>query len=99
MLRDTHPAVFAEISAVEPAAVDRDTLTTGSGRTVLWSCGTCGHQWRGRVVDRTKAGGRGCSQCRRTASQGALQTPPPGASLQDRFPEIAAELTAINGHP
>ncbi|WP_373559065.1 zinc-ribbon domain-containing protein [Streptomyces sp. Ag82_O1-15] len=99
MLRDTHPAVFAEISVVEPASVDRDALTTSSGRTVLWTCGTCGHQWRGRVVDRTKAGGRGCSQCRRTASQGAWQTPPPGASLQERSPEIAAELTAVDGHP
>ncbi|WP_425574983.1 zinc-ribbon domain-containing protein [Streptomyces durmitorensis] len=78
MLCETHPAVFAEIRAVEPASVDRGSLSPGSGCTVLWECNLCGHRRRGRVVDRTKAGGRGCSTCRRVASQEVWKKQPAG---------------------
>ncbi|MGW0554396.1 zinc-ribbon domain-containing protein [Streptomyces sp. NPDC002926] len=97
MLRDTHPSFFGEICAVEPASVDPDSLSTGSGRVVLWQCRDCNHRWRTRVVDRTKGGGHGCPCCSKASRHQTWRTPPSGMSLNDLFPDVAYELITVNG--
>ncbi|WP_157872287.1 zinc-ribbon domain-containing protein [Streptomyces silaceus] len=99
MLRETHPLVFSEISAVEPASVDPDSLTTGSGRFILWKCRECNQQWRARVVDRTKGGGHGCPHCSVVSRRNAWRIPPAGMSLDDLFPDVASELVEVTGQP
>lgn len=99
LLQVTHPKVFAEICSIEPETVNPSELTTGSGRTVLWRCSSCAHEWRTRVVDRTKGGGHGCPYCSKNSVRNIWQKPSSGMSLIERFSDIAAELIEVEGQP
>lgn len=89
LLIDTHPELALE--AVQVASgVPLPTLGTHSNQTVRWRCSTCGHLWEAKVAARTKGGGCPvCAQAKRARSRAQA---PPGASLQDCYPTIAAEF-------
>ena len=38
-----------------------EQVKSGSGKKVWWICSKCSHEWKSRVVDRSK--GRGCPKC------------------------------------
>lgn len=99
LLRDTHPNFFKEICSVEPESVTPESLSTGSGRIVLWKCEKCKNEWRGRVVDRTKRGGRGCPKCLKSRAFKDSWIPSPGNSLGDLHPHIATELIVVEELP
>lgn len=80
-LATTHPSIAAELKDVRTAS----EMTPGSNYTAQWACATCGHQWKARVVDRTRSG-HGCPACSGRVSR-------PGVTdLATTHPELAAEL-------
>ena len=38
-------------------------MTRASNQKVRWHCRDCGHEWRARVIDRTRKHPRGCPAC------------------------------------
>lgn len=65
LLRDSHPAIYAQIDAARNPELDLDTLSAGSGRDVVWTCPRGpDHVWPAKPSGRTKAAsGQGCPFC------------------------------------
>nr|WP_158299763.1 zinc-ribbon domain-containing protein [Glycomyces paridis] len=81
---------------------DWDTNTNGTGpeaygsgsqERVWWRCHSCGHQWKAAVAGRANGSGPGCATCKQ-AKRKQPKPPPPGQSLADKYPVIAAEVAA-----
>jgi protein-arginine kinase activator protein McsA len=80
----THP----ELASQMVAPFDPSDYTHGSKVKVRWR-GPVGHEWEATIANRVK--GSGCPVCSRGAGAKARQTPEPGASLADRYPDAAAD--------
>src|SRR5690606_20129110 len=64
-----------------------------SRQVAWWRCSACGYEWKTRVGSRTgRDAGSGCPECARRSRH----APPPGASLLDTHPHIAAEWDPLN---
>jgi len=89
-ITETHPDVAAEWDH-ERNETGPTGITRGARLRAWWRCSVqgCGHRWQTSVSDRTR--GRGCPECRR------YRKPPPGRSLADEHPEIAAQWDDENG--
>lgn len=85
----THPELARQM--VEP--FDPTAYTHGSKAIVRWR-GPAGHEWDATVSNRVK--GSGCPVCSRGAGARARRTPPPGGSLADLYPDVAAEAHGWN---
>lgn len=66
-----------------------DVMPT-SGAEVWWRCSTCQFEWRTRVVARGRKG-HGCRRCAKTRRTGVPETPAPGKSFGDIYPDVAKE--------
>ena len=97
-LRDLHPAVAATFrgcpSAPRATAAD---LRPASNRMCRWRCQDCGAEYDMSVAARTR--GRGCPDCARRAAGAKRRLPPPGGSLADVHPLLAAELVDCPTRP
>lgn len=81
-----------DANAAPPSAVHRLSATP-----ILWRCSHCGKQWSATPKARARSNGPGCRSCK-LAARHLANTPLPGESLQDQYPEIAAEYAVdLNG--
>lgn len=71
------------LEAMRPGAVDR----------CRWRCARCSHQWEATVVNRVTKGS-GCPWCGAIRASTSRRVPPPGRSLAELFPEVAAQFQA-----
>lgn len=85
----THPELAQQM--VKP--FDPNQYTHGSKAVVRWR-GPAGHEWDATVSNRVK--GSGCPVCSRVAAARARQAPPPGGSLVELYPHVAAEAHGWN---
>ena len=86
-----YPGLIEELHPVRNPGLDPNQLGARSSLKVWWRCGTCGHEWKATVANRTSAG-TGCPVCglaRRARTQSKVD---PGRSLAVRYPDIAAQL-------
>lgn len=92
-LADQFPAVAAQWHPKKNGKLLPSDLTPGSSALVWWICPViAGHEWRAPPKKRTaKRAPRGCPKCALVRRGIKRSTPKPGESLQDKFPEIAAE--------
>lgn len=67
-----------------------DQVSAGSTSFCWWLCVDCGHEWQGRAGHMRD--GHGCQPCGVVRAAKSRATPKPGASLVERFPDIAREL-------
>ncbi|MFE9029000.1 zinc-ribbon domain-containing protein [Streptomyces iakyrus] len=72
----------------EPGRSPNDLLPK-SNKRCRWSCAMCGYEWLAQIATRTA--GYGCPQCGRSRTAQARASAPPGGSLADLFPQLAAE--------
>lgn len=101
---DLFPKVSEEWHPTLNGDLKPTQLKPGSSRRVWWLCSE-GHEWSVRPVDRRR--GERCPECSKRLSAIKRATPPPGQSLADQFPEIAADwhpsknlsITAANVNP
>lgn len=89
LLRDSHPEVYLEAVRVE-SEMPLSMLGTHSNRVVLWRCSSCHHEWEARVAARARGGG--CPQCAASRRARSRAQAPPGESLRDLYPAVAAEF-------
>lgn len=89
-LRETHPAAFAEALTVLETDLELSDLGTNSNRSVLWSCSACAHEWTTSAAARARGGG--CPECAKAKRARTRAQAPPGKSLLDVKPEVAAEF-------
>ncbi|WP_198406928.1 Helicase associated domain protein [Nocardia terpenica] len=81
---DVAPHLIDEWDATANPGLSPHDVPANSQRSVGWIC-RHGHRWRTRPGTRIK-GGSGCHRC--------THLPPPGRSLADLHPDIAAQLAA-----
>lgn len=80
-LATTHPSIAAEWNDSRPVS----EVTPGSNYKAQWTCIACGHQWKARVVDRTR-NGHGCPACAGRVSRPGI------TDLATTHSALAAEL-------
>ena len=81
-LATTHPELAAEL--VDPSLTTQ--VHSGTHKTLAWTCGREGHQWKASVVSRSRLNA-GCPFC-------SGRRPVPGVNdLATTHPELAAELS------
>jgi predicted nucleic acid-binding Zn-ribbon protein len=90
LLHETHPAVFAEALSIWESDLELRELGTYSNRKMLWRCSTCGHEWTASAAARARGGG--CPECARAKRARTRAQAPPGRSLLDVKPKVAAEF-------
>lgn len=59
-LAETNPELLKEWD-YEDNTIDPRMISAGSGKKVIWKCGTCGHKWKASIDHRVN--GRGCPVC------------------------------------
>ena len=84
------PDLAAELHPSRNGALDPLTVGISSGRTLWWSCGTCGHEWEAIVSNR--ANGTGCPTCWSRRRGATFSVVSPERSLAQRAPQVAQEL-------
>jgi hypothetical protein len=57
----------------------------------LWRCSNCDNEWEARLYSRTR-NGTGCQPCGRESAKQKMRTVKTNGSLQEKFPEIAAQF-------
>jgi predicted metal-binding protein len=92
-LADQFPDVSTQWHPTKNGKLLPSDLTPDSSILVWWICPVvAGHEWRAPPKKRTaKRAPRGCPKCVLVRRGIKHSTPKPGESLQDKFPEIAAE--------
>jgi predicted nucleic acid-binding Zn-ribbon protein len=90
LLQATHPAVFKEALSISESDLEIRQLGTHSNRKVLWHCSACGHEWTATAAARARGGG--CPECAKVTRARARAQAPPGSSLLDVKPIVAAEF-------
>ncbi|MFI6797615.1 zinc-ribbon domain-containing protein [Streptosporangium canum] len=75
-------------------------LLPNSNKSCIWRCPKpdCRYEWSAQPRGRTSENS-GCPKCARKRTVEARIRPKPGQSLQDLFPQIAAELVEAIGRP
>ncbi|MFF3826216.1 zinc-ribbon domain-containing protein [Streptomyces griseus] len=100
-LADVNPFLASQLVEVigHPGWTARDLLPN-SNKPCRWRCPDleCRHEWPA-PPSRRSGQGSGCPECGRRRTAASRSRPQPGQSLQDRFPEIAAELVEVRGKP
>jgi len=94
-----NPEVAQELVEVlgRPHRTARNTAP-GSNLYARWRCASCTHEWVTTVASRALSG-HGCPSCARGRTVAARLTPKPGQSLEDQFPQVAAEFVENLTHP
>jgi Probable Zinc-ribbon domain len=90
------------IENVTRPGVAATMIALGSADRCRWRCATCGREWVSQVrarsgrtrTSRSRPNGTGCPQCLRAwrSTNGHQLVPPPGRSLADLAPVVAAEF-------
>jgi hypothetical protein len=101
---DHHPDASAQWHPTRNDGLKPTEVKPASNRKVWWRCQE-GHEWFVAPCDRLH--GEQCPECSKRRGAITRSTPKPGASLEDRHPDIAAEwhptknapLTAANVNP
>lgn len=93
-LLDLHPKIATMI--VPDSAIDNgltaDCVRPKTKQKFHWKCSTCSHEWIGSPSAIINSSANGCIKCG-VQSRGILRAQPKaGGSLQDRYPELAAQL-------
>jgi len=86
-----HPDLVGELNPQRNPGIDPVRVGARSGLKLWWRCGSCGHQWKAAVANRTKEG-TGCPVCglkRRARTQSEVD---PARSLAVKHPELVGEL-------
>lgn len=85
------PEVAAEWHPSKNGSLTPDAFILHSNKKVWW-LGKCGHEWEAVINSRVR-GGYGCPKCgyKKAAETKVKKTITQKGSLQDRYPEIAAE--------
>ncbi|MGY5135575.1 zinc-ribbon domain-containing protein [Streptomyces nigrescens] len=100
-LAEVNPALAEQLMEVlgHPGWTARDLLPN-SNKSCRWRCPNpeCWHEWPASPGQRSGQGS-GCPECGRLRTATARARPKSGQSLQDRFPEVAAELVEVIGRP
>lgn len=88
---DVHPELLDEWDYERNLAQGRtpETTTPRSAFFAAWICRQCGHRWTTSPRARSKGGG--CKACWDKRRGATMQKPPPGGSLADISPVIAAD--------
>lgn len=100
-LAEVNPALADQlVKVVDHPGWTAWDLLPNSNKSCIWRCPNpdCRHEWPAPPGRRTGQGS-GCSKCGRKRTAAARVRPKPGQSLQDLFPQVAAELADIVDHP
>ncbi|MFC1415039.1 zinc-ribbon domain-containing protein [Streptacidiphilus cavernicola] len=92
---DLAPQLLEQLAREAIEVVGRPNLIPAqlkphSNLPVRWQCVGCGHEWNATAASRTA--GRGCPECAWEKRATSRATAPPGESLAELFPAIAAEF-------
>ena len=55
-LASNYPNVSAEWNLAKTGELKPESVTSGSNKTVWWTCSVCGYEWQARVADRALRG-------------------------------------------
>ncbi|XWO28391.1 hypothetical protein C5142_08770 [Rhodococcus sp. BGS-1C] len=90
-LADVYPEQAREW---HPTRNDRvpQQVTPRSNRRVWWLCDECGEEFQSTVANRTSNASQGCRACATQRRRAQATFAGPGASLLERFPDLAAQL-------
>ncbi|MFI9843983.1 zinc-ribbon domain-containing protein [Nonomuraea sp. NPDC051941] len=100
-LAEVNPELAAQlVEVVDHPGWTAPDLLPNSNKPCIWRCPDpdCRYEWTAPPGRRTNQGS-GCSECARKRTAAARVRPKPGQSLQDLFPQIAAELVEVIGQP
>ena len=90
-LADLYPELAKEWHPTRNGSLSPDAVMPGSSTfSVWWLCPDCSHEWEATPNSRSRAG-TGCSPCSYRKRMARRDTPRPGQSLADRFPELLLE--------
>ncbi|WP_158578687.1 zinc-ribbon domain-containing protein [Spongiactinospora rosea] len=100
-LAEVNPELAAQlVEVVDHPGWTAWDLLPNSNKPCIWRCpnADCRHEWPAPPGRRTNQGS-GCSECGRKRTAAARVRPKPGRSLQDLFPQLAADLAEVIGRP
>lgn len=87
---DLHPDLLTEWNADRNGDLDPFRLKPAASVKAWWTCRDCGHEWQTTIGLRTTAG-TGCSPCSYKQRGVKRQTPDPGQSVAELFPDVVKE--------
>ena len=90
-----YPNIAREWCVDKNGGLKPDQVTVGSGVQVWWRCEECGFEWKTDVYHRAQKG-TGCPKCKKASAHEKYmeQILSKTLSLQEAYPEIAAEWNA-----
>lgn len=88
-LLDQHQDIANEWNYTKNGVLRPEHLSSGSNKRVWWVCAICGYEWITSVNNRVF--GTGCPKCARQKTGQVNSTPKVGQSLEDLFPNVAAD--------
>ena len=87
---DLHPDLLDEWNFDRNQELDPFRLKPASSTRAWWKCRECGHEWQTTIGLRTTAG-TSCAPCSYKQRGVKRQTPSPGQSLAELFPDVVKE--------
>ena len=70
-------------------------IKRGVDYKAIWTCSTCGYEWKATVYSRSKLKS-GCPKCSREKVKKALSLPLPNSSFGDLYPSLLKEYSTKN---